>query len=296
MEHWLDNFISYGMLERGFAENTMRAYLHDLREFVVFLQKVGRVDPGAVTRDDILCFLEESRQHGLETTSLARRLVAIKVFFRFLVQTYAVKTNVADALEGPRLWKMLPEFLGMAEVERLLKVHADSVDPLEQRNQCILELFYATGLRVSEMTSLRVGGVNLEQGVLRVIGKGSKERMVPMGRPAQKALEEYLRGARLKLDKNGDAPQVFLSHTGRILTRERLWKIVRDAALAAGITKEVYPHMLRHSFASHLLAGGADLRVIQELLGHASISTTQIYTHIEAGRLGEVHRKFHPRA
>ena len=297
MEHWLDNFISYGTLERGFSENTMRAYLHDLREFLAFVKQAGRTEPGAVTRDDILGFLEESRQlHGLETTSLARRLVAIKVFFRFLVQTYAVKTNVADALEGPRLWKMLPEFLSMEEVDRFLKVHADSADPLEQRNQCILELFYATGLRVSEMASLRVGGVNLEQGVLRVIGKGSKERMVPMGRPAQKSLETYLRGARPKLDKQGDAPQVFLSRNGLALTRERIWRVVKDTAVAAGITKEVYPHMLRHSFASHLLAGGADLRVIQELLGHASISTTQIYTHIESGRLGEIHKKFHPRA
>jgi integrase/recombinase XerD len=296
LEHWLDNFIAYGTLERGFAGNTMRAYLHDLREFLAFLQPLGRAEPAAVTRDDILGFLEESKAHGLEPSSLARRLVAVKVFFRFLVQSGTVKTNVADALEGPRLGKVLPEFLTAEEVGRLLKVHAESAVPLEQRDQCILEVLYAAGLRVGEVASLRLAALNFEQGVLRVTGKGGRERMVPMGRPAQKALEGYLRGARPKLDRQGDAPQLFLSRNGRALTRERIWRIVKDTALAAGITKEVYPHMLRHSFASHLLAGGADLRVIQELLGHSSISTTQIYTHITAGRLGEVHRQFHPRS
>ncbi len=296
MEHWLDNFIAYGTLERGFAENTMRGYLHDLREFLAFVRPLGRAEPVAVTRDDILGFLEESRRRGLEPASLARRLVAVKIFFRFLMLTGAVKADVAEALEGPRLWKLLPEFLTPEEVGRLLKVHAESAIPLERRDQCILEVLYASGLRVSEAASLRLASLNFEQGVLRVTGKGGRERMVPLGRPAQKALEGYLREVRPKLDRQGGAPQLFLSHRGRPLTRERIWRIVKDTALAAGITKEVYPHMLRHSFASHLLAGGADLRVIQELLGHSSISTTQIYTHVTAGRLGEVHRQFHPRS
>jgi len=296
MEHLLDHFISYLTLERGAADNTLRGYLHDLTEFLAFLKERGFTGMERVTRDDILAFLEESRdQGGLASTSLARRLIAVKIFFRFLVHDRVIPADITDVLEGPRLWRLLPDFLSVDEVNRLLQAYKGEA-PLERRNAAILEILYSSGLRVSELAGLRLTSLNFEQGVVRVMGKGSKERMIPMGRPAQKVLASYLQEVRPHLDKEGDSPYVFLSHTGRALTRERIWKIVRDAAVCAGVMKSVYPHMLRHSFASHLLAGGADLRVIQELLGHADIATTQIYTHIEKSRLAEIHKRFHPRA
>ena len=200
-----------------------------------------------------------------------------------------------SVLQGPRLGRSLPEMISVEEVGKLLDVWKDAKEPLERRNRTMLELFYASGLRVSELAELRLNGLNFEDGMVRVLGKGSKERVVPMGRPAQEALKSYLKEVRPALDKTGAAPQVFLSKSGRALTRAMVWNIVRLAARLAGITKTVYPHLLRHSFASHLLAGGADLRVIQEMLGHADIGTTQIYTHVEADRLAAVHRQFHPR-
>ena len=295
VEHQLDPFISYATLERGFAENTVSAYTHDIREFLIFLAELGITEMATVTRDQILGFLEESQRAGLVATTLARHLVAIKVFFRFLTQERQIPSDITDVLEGPRLWRLLPDFLSQEEVTRLLDAYGVA-DPLDRRNRTILELLYASGLRVSELAAMRVNWINFDQGVLRVTGKGNKTRIVPMGIPAQQALAGYLRDVRPKLDKDGNAVHVFLSNKGKPLDRERIWRIVRDAAVLVGIPKTVYPHMLRHSFASHLLAGGADLRVIQELLGHADISTTQIYTHIEKSRLAEVHRRFHPRA
>ena len=296
MEVFLDQFMGYASLERGLAANTLTAYGHDLRQFLAFTGKRGVADPGAVTRDLILDFLEDSHDHGLEAVSLARRLIAVKVFFRYLLQERLIPADVTDTMEGPRLWKMLPEFLSAAEVERLLKAYSGKTDPLERRNRAILELLYASGLRVSELAGLTVQGLNLDAGWLRVVGKGNKERLVPVGRPAQQALRQYLAEVRPVLDKGGGAAQVFLSRTGKPLTRAMVWGIVKAAGVRAGLAKTIYPHLLRHSFASHLLAGGADLRVIQELLGHADISTTQIYTHVDQRRLMDVHRRFHPRA
>ena len=297
LEVFLDQFLGYASLERGLAENTLRAYGHDLRQFLEFLERGGVTDLGVVSRDRILDFLEESHdQQGLVAASLARRLIAIKVFFRYLFQERLVPANVTDTMEGPRLWKMLPAFLSTGEVEQLLKVHAGKTDPLERRNRAILELLYASGLRVSELAGLLLRGLKLDDGWLRVVGKGDKERLVPVGRPAQAVLRQYLAEVRPGLDKTGEAAHVFLSRNGRPLTRDMVWILVKAAGRRAGLAKEIYPHMLRHSFASHLLAGGADLRVIQELLGHADISTTQIYTHVDQQRLTDVHRRFHPRA
>jgi integrase/recombinase XerD len=292
---FLERFWHHLALERGFAENTVRAYAHDLREFAAALTPAQRADPALIARDDILAFLEASRRAGLAAASLARRLVAIKVLFRYLTAERIVPGDITSVLEGPRLWRLLPDFLSVDEVERLLGAYAGT-DPLVRRNRAILELLYSSGLRVSELAALRLAAVNFEQGVVRVLGKGRKERLVPLGRPAQARLSEYLEQARPRLDLTGAAAHLFLSARGRPLTRDRVWRLVRDAAILAGIRKDVYPHMLRHSFASHLLAGGADLRVIQELLGHADISTTQIYTHVEASRLAAVHHRFHPRS
>lgn len=295
MEHLLDPFIAFSALERNLADNTVMAYVRDLRAFVEFLHDRGCDRMDRVTRADIMSFLETSQDKGLAVASLARRLVAVKVFFRYLLQERAIAMDVTDGMEGPRLWRLLPGFLSQKEVEKMLAVYK-SADVFEVRNRTIMEVFYATGLRVSELAGLRLDCLDFDRGVVRVVGKGNKERLVPVGLPAQKALQSYLHGTRPVLDKTREAIHVFLSRTGRQLTRDMIWRIVRDAARLAGIAKDVYPHMLRHSFASHLLAGGADLRVIQEMLGHASISTTQIYTHVDQNRLVEVHRRFHPRA
>ena len=295
MQGLLEQFIGYAALERGLADSTIDAYLHDLRAFVGFLSAHGRGHPAAVTRPDILDFLEQSHDAGLGPNSIARRLVAVKVFYRYLYQERVITTDVTHVMEGPRLWRILPGFLSVAEVDALLKAYRKR-DPLEHRNRAILETLYATGMRVSELAGLRLAGLKFDQEIVRVTGKGNKERIVPIGRPARAVLTSYLNEARPLLDKQGNATHVFLSVNGRTLTRARIWAAVKEAARRARLDKNVFPHMLRHSFASHLLAGGADLRVIQEMLGHADISTTQVYTHVDKQRLAEIHRQFHPRA
>ena len=291
----LQDFLGYATLERGLAANTVKAYTNDLIRFIEFLNdKKGMDSPEAITRHDILDFLEDSQRQGLEASSVARRLVAVKIFFRYLLQERLITHDVTDVMEGPRLWKLLPDFLSTDEVSRLLKAYNTS-DILDIRNRAILELLYASGLRVSELVGLRMNDLFLEQNYVRVIGKGDKQRIVPVGRPGRRALERYLQKARGELDKAGSAERVFLTKNGNPLSRARIWRIVGDGARKAAISKPVYPHLLRHSFASHLLAGGADLRVIQEMLGHADISTTQIYTHVDQNRLRDIHRQFHPR-
>jgi len=297
VEALLDQFIAWCSLERGLADATVGAYAHDITRFCQFCRERGVEQPEAVGRDLILDFLEDSREQGLQPSSIARRLVSIKVFFRFLWQEGLVPANVTEVMEGPRLWRILPDFLSVQEVTRLLEAFsARSKDPLERRNRAILETLYAAGLRASELAGLRVDRLFLDEGVVRVVGKGGRERVVPIGRPARQVLQRYLTDVRPLLEKSGPSPYVFLSVRGKPLTRDWVWNIVKQAARRAGIAKNVYPHMLRHSFASHLLAGGADLRVIQELLGHADIATTQIYTHVDEARLARIHRRFHPRA
>jgi len=291
----LEEFIGHLALERGLADNTIHAYQHDLRTFAEFADAHDKQAPEKLTRSDILDFLEQCRDRGLEPSSIARRLVAIKVFFRYLFRERHVPVDVTDVMEGPRLGFILPEFLSIDDVEKLLRAYGTR-DDLDHRNRAILELLYATGLRVSELANLRLEGIKFDEGTVRVIGKGDKERVVPIGRPARKRLQAYLEQVRPMLDVTQRASHVFLSYRGRPLTRARIWQIVKEAARKAGIGKEIYPHMLRHSFATHLLSGGADLRVIQEMLGHADISTTQIYTHVDQRRLADIHRRFHPRA
>ena len=231
----------------------------------------------------------------MEPTTIARRLVSIKVFFRYLVEEQIVKNDITDILEGPRKRLQLPGFLTEEEVDRLIAAYTGN-DILTIRNRAIIEVLYASGLRASEITRLRLDKVEFNESYLRVIGKRDKERVVPFGREASGCMAAYLREARPKLDKSGKALEFFLSRTGKALTRERIWMIVTEAARIAGIEKDIYPHMLRHSFATHLLSHGADLRVIQEMLGHADISTTQIYTHMDSSRFANAHQQFHPRA
>ncbi|MBN2448840.1 MAG: site-specific tyrosine recombinase XerD [Lentisphaeria bacterium] len=295
MQRLLDEFRSFLALERALSVHTVQAYSADLADFAAYLARTGRGDPTTLSRDDILDYLDACLDAGLEPSSIARRLVSIKVFFRYLVQERVLAADITDVMDGPRLGRILPDFLSEREVDALLRAFPGR-DPLIRRNRAILETFYATGMRVSELAALRLDGLHLDEGYVRVTGKGGKERVVPIGRPACRVLRGYLEGVRPGLDRTGQAVAVFLSVRGHPLTRERIWVLVREAGRQAGIRRPIHPHMLRHSFASHLLTGGADLRVIQEMLGHADIATTQIYTHVDRHRLAQVHRQFHPRA
>ena len=296
MRFLVDQFLDHLALERGLSENTRLAYGHDLAEFLAFLSRRGRAGIQEVERRDILDFLMEGKRKGLAAASLARRLVAIKVFFRHLAQEGLLAVNVADAMESPRLWKILPPTLTREEVDRLLAT-PNPATPRGLRDRAILETFYATGLRVSELAALTLDSLHFDAEYIRCVGKGDKERVVPIGGRAIAAVQAWLERGRPAYAARGAAGRaVFLSRLGRPLTRNGLWRHIRAYARKAGIRKELSPHTLRHSFASHLLANGASLRVIQEMLGHADIATTQIYTHVDQGRLQAVHRQYHPRA
>lgn len=298
MERILGHFLGYVSLERGLGENTAAAYKSDLLDFIENLK--GKCVPSfeAVGRDQILDYLSECKDKGFETTTLARRLVSIKVLFRYLFQERIIKADVTDVMDSPKLWRILPDFMSPAETDALLNAFpATSKDPLSFRNRTILELMYACGLRVSEAATLKIGSVNFDEAIVRVFGKGSKERIVPVGKTALSLLKKYIAAIRPGLlCGRDDESALFISQRGRPLDRERIWAIVKEAARNAGISKNIHPHTLRHSFASHLLENGADLRIIQEMLGHADISTTQIYTHVDQRRLLAIHKKFHPRA
>lgn len=297
MDKILQHFCGYLLMERGLSENSIAAYRSDLEDFSDWLKEQGKNSYSEVSRDDIIDFLGARKEQEMEPSSLARRLVAIKVFFRYLAQEKFIPDNITSVMDSPKLGRILPEFITAVEVDALMNVWSlEDRDFLAIRNRVILELMYACGLRVSEVAALNVSSVNLDDRVIRVVGKGSKERIVPVGHLALRALGRYLKEARPYLLKSPDEPTLFLSRLGRRLDRERIWGIIKETARLAGITKNVHPHTLRHSFASHLLENGADLRVIQEMLGHADIATTQIYTHIDQRRLLEVQRKFHPRA
>lgn len=284
-------------MEKGLSDNSVSAYQSDLKDFTKFVHHLGKSRVDEITRNDILAFLSDCKERGLEPSSLARRLVSIKIFFRYLFQEKIVTTDITGVMDSPKLWRLLPDFLSINEVNALLKAFpATAKDPLIFRNRAILELMYSCGLRVSETASLQLNSLLLDQDLIRIIGKGDKERIVPVGKPAGRLLIRYLDEIRPLLQKiESSETAVFLSFRGRPLDRERIWAIVNEAAKLAGINKTIHPHTLRHSFASHLLEHGADLRIIQEMLGHADISTTQIYTHVDQQRLINVHKQFHPR-
>lgn len=287
-------FLNYVQVERGLAANTLAAYRRDLEKFAAFCQQrklaLGRVDRGAVV--DFLGWLY---RNGLDSRSVARTLVTLRNFFRFLRQENVVRHNPTEHIESPRLWKRLPKFLTLEEVEGLLAT-PDDTTPLGVRDRAMLEVLYATGLRVSELVNLKVSDVQLEAGVLRCLGKGNKERVVPLGRKATAAVETYLREARPRLTRRRSSQHLFVSRRGTGMTRQNFWRLLRAWGRSAGVRTRLSPHVLRHSFATHLLERGADLRSVQLLLGHADISTTQIYTHVAQERLKQVYRSHHPRA
>ena len=291
-------FLSYLSVERGFSPNSLAAYENDLKQIIIYLQNEKSInDFSEVSRDDILDFMDERNEQGAEVATIARKLVSAKVFFRWLCEEDLLKKSVLEVIDGPRLQRALPGYLTTDEVEKLLNLYRKSQDPLEKRNQILLETLYASGLRASELIGMKLNQIQLEKNYFRVHGKGGKTRLVPFYEQLAADLLDYINHYRPLLT-NAESPhdELLLSKTGQPLTRQRVWQVVQEMTIEAGISKHVYPHMIRHSFASHLLSNGADLRSIQEMLGHADISTTQIYTHIDQDRLKSIHKQFHPRA
>ena len=288
-------FIDYLTFERGLADHTVKAYLGDVDRLVAFLQDREIQDPSRVTHVELREFVFHMKDRGLAATSIRRALSSLRAYFTFLLEEGVVETDPTERLEAPRTLRRLPTVLERDEVVALLESPSED-DALYWRDRAILEFLYATGTRVSELLGLRLSDVDLEGGLVRVKGKGSRERVVPFGKTAARAVERYLREVRPGLDRGETGGGVFLNRRGRPLSRMAIWNLVHGAAERAGVKKRVSPHTLRHTFATHLLEGGADLAAVQELLGHADISTTQIYTHLDREYLQDVHRRFHPRA
>ncbi|HOJ52356.1 MAG TPA: site-specific tyrosine recombinase XerD [Syntrophales bacterium] len=288
------SYLNFLALERGASPLTLEAYERDLKGFMSFLEARGRKALAEVRSEDVTDFLVHLREEGLSSSSVNRVLAAVRSFFRFLVREKLISVNPAGGVERIKGWKKLPHALTRGEMERLLSCPAGE-SPSAVRDRAIMELMYATGLRVSEVVSLRLGNINWYGGYLVTRGKGGKERVVPMGEKALMALKTYLDEVRPRLMRGQGTDILFLNRSGKGFTRQGLWKIIGKYARMAQLEGKVHPHTFRHSFASHLLEGGADLRAVQLMLGHADISTTQIYTHVTQERLRLIHRKYHPR-
>ena len=295
MEVYVNEFINYLAVERGLAQNTLESYGRDLRQFHSYLQNSQMDILRDSNRNTILNYLNNLQNKGRAVSTISRNLAAIKSFYQYLVRERYLEKDPAANLESPKLEKKLPKILSIQEIEELLK-QPNSLMPTGLRDKAMLELLYATGIRVSELISLNISDINLDMGYIKCFGKGSKERIVPLGSIAAKCVQEYISKGRNKLVRTYEESALFVNHHGNRLTRQGFWKIIKKYALEANILKDITPHTLRHSFATHLLENGADLRSVQEMLGHADISTTQIYTHVTKNRLKEVYDKAHPRA
>jgi len=294
LERYITEFLDYLSLERGLSSNTISSYRRDLEKFDNFIDQKKITDVLNPSRDDFLGFIYHLKDSQLKSSSIARNIVALKVFYRYLVSQRYLKTDPTELLESPKLWKYLPDVLSIAEVEKFLKtIRGPKIKQI--RDKACFELMYATGMRVSELVELKLIDLDFKLGILRCYGKGQKERIIPMGRLAKEALVKYIDEARELLLKGRVSKHLFLSKHGKKISRQMIWKIIQKYAVLAGIHKHISPHTLRHSFATHLLEKGADLRIVQELLGHSNISTTQIYTHLNKDRLKSIHQKFHPR-
>jgi integrase/recombinase XerD len=294
---FLERFTDFLSLERGSAARTQEAYARDVTRFIDFALVKGAKAPVDVTPRLLREFVYHLKDLGLSPASIRRNVSAVRSYFRFLVGDGIVARDPSERLDTPKRWRTLPEVLTVAEIQKLL-ASPTMDDPLYFRDRAMLELAYGAGLRVSEWIGIGARDVMLDEGLVRVFGKGSKERLVPIGRSAIGALAIYARELRPRLAANaasGGGKTLFLNARGQTLSRMGAWKILQKYVKRSGITKRVYPHTLRHSFATHLLEGGADLRAVQEMLGHADISTTQIYTHVDREYLRQVHRRYHPR-
>ncbi len=293
-------FINYARVEKGLSQNTIDSYRRDLVKFVEFIKK-GKIVLTESKRDDIVDFLASLYRRGLDSRSVARHLVSIRNLYRFLVIDGIIQDDPTINLESPKIRQALPSYLSVEEVDRLLSM-PDTRTALGSRDKALLDVLYSTGLRVSEVVGLRLGDIDFKAGCIRCIGKGNKERLVPVGRKAIESMESYIRDARpLLLRSRKKKPltpsiEIFINRQGRPIGRVGIWKVLAAYGRATGLRKKLTPHKLRHSFATHLLERGADLRSVQLMLGHADISTTQIYTHVLEDRLKTVYKAHHPRA
>jgi integrase/recombinase XerD len=290
----LDPFIHYLAVEKGLARNTLEAYSRDLNTYLEFLEAEGVGSFVETSKVTVMAFIQQLKKRGLAQRSITRALVALRGLYRYLAQEGHLEVNPLEDMELPRLTSTLPHVLTLQDVEQLL-AQPDAETTLGIRDGSMLELLYATGMRVSELCDLPTSGLNLEVGFVTIRGKGGKERIVPIGEAAMERARAYLEQARPAMLKGRESPYLFLNNRGGRLSRQGFSKILRQYALKAGITKHITPHTLRHSFATHLLERGADLRFIQAMLGHADISTTQVYTHVNQEYLRQLHRQFHPR-
>ncbi|HEG43051.1 MAG TPA: site-specific tyrosine recombinase XerD [Phycisphaerales bacterium] len=287
-------FLDYLNIEAGLAENTILAYGRDLARFTEHCLSEGVRTIEKVQPTVIYAYLHKISKAGKAETSISRALVSVKMMLRFAILTGSIKDDFTSMLEGPKLWKRLPAVAAKEQVIKLLKAPCED-DPYCLRDKAILEMLYATGARASEVAKMTVPNVNLKIGYVRVFGKGSKERIIPVGKVASHVTAEYIEHLRPQLAKPQSGDSLFLSRTGKCMDRVDIWRVVKKYALRAGLPKNVTVHTLRHCFATHLLSGGADLRSVQEMLGHVDISTTQIYTHVDLDRLRSIHKQFHPR-
>jgi integrase/recombinase XerD len=288
-------FLQYLRAERGMAHNTVLAYGRDLEKYRTWSGDGGLANYLAPNLSELSQYVMHLRENDLAAVSVARNLVALKMFYRFLRMEEKVGSNATELLSSPSLWERIPHVLSPESVEKLLAA-PQKCERFYLRDRAILETLYATGSRASEVVNLEMRNLFLDSGFCKCIGKGNKERVIPLGRPAQNALREYIDGQRADLTHaSSSVPWVFVSRGGKALTREMLWILVKKYVKRAGLGTRASPHTLRHSFATHLLAGGADLRTVQELLGHSNIRTTQHYTHVDRDRLRDLHKRFHPR-
>lgn len=294
MRDLLNKYLNHLLIEKGAAGNTLEAYGRDLNRHVSFLVKKGIDDPRSVVPETIVEFLVQIKGEGLSANSMNRSLAALRGFYKFLLQEKRVDQSPLANIELAKVWMRLPDTVSKEEMILILSQPGEET-PQAQRDSAMLELLYATGLRVSELAGLTMNSVNWQVGFLTVMGKGSKERVVPIGKTAYDAVRRYVDEARPKLVKSRTTDILFLNRFGGAFTRQGLWKIIIHYVRKAGLQKNVHPHTFRHSFASHLLEGGADLRAVQVMLGHSDISTTQIYTHVTRDHLTQIHKKYHPR-
>ncbi len=291
----VDEFLAYLGVERGLARNSIESYRRDLRQFDAFVCGSAGLDLLGVTQDTIMGYLAALKRQGKAGSSISRQLAAIRGLYRFLDREGRIERDPTTNLGSPKQERRLPGVLSMREVSRLLEMPVPS-SAAGVRDKAMLETLYATGMRVSELVSLRVGDVNVDMGYVRCVGKGSKERIIPVGRVASAWVETYLRSSRRELVGSRNEKALFVNCRGRMMTRQGFWKIIKAYAAKAGIDKGISPHTLRHCFATHLLENGADLRSVQEMLGHVDIATTQVYTRVARGKLKEVYDRTHPRA
>jgi len=296
LKHAIDDYFHYLHIERGLADNTILSYKRDLKQYKNYIVNKAEINSWEhVRRQTILSFLKKLYNQGKSQATITRMVSTIRSFHQFLLREQITTVDVSVHIETPTRQRTLPDVLSMDEIDKLLAINTKT--PLDFRNKAMLEMLYATGLRVSELITLKMGDVHLMMGFVQCFGKGSKERIVPLGDLATEAIENYLQFSRRQLMRGKDSHDIlFVNHHGRPLSRQGFWKVLRNIATETGLNKKITPHTLRHSFATHLLENGADLRAVQEMLGHADISTTQIYTHVTRTRLKDMYEKYHPRA